>query len=1312
MVIPVLLWLSTASLFANASVAWLSGGPSTYYPTGAGYVDGQINSDVQYHTPCGLAIDQTGNYLLVADRDNNQIRVLQFDINNTATLLTYSNNIQVTNLFTKPVGVAIDDNYNIFVLNYGNGHNGTVMQFDNEGDLLATNLANITNAAGLAIDSSDNVYVTAGNAIYEASFTGVTSVVTTITNAGTSLQGIVVKHNGLLAVCDAGRDGILLVDPATGIVTTNAGFHGQGDFITVNNYSYSNQAKFFQPMGVAETGDGTLIVSDYGNDRVKAVLNSGVVTNIYGVLSNDWVSPFPGFANGTVALPDKSGGVAARQPNGVVFAPDGSIYVSEDYYHILRHVTGTGLVLKPSPPPAATIIYSVTTNFGLVTLSWYAVDTATNYDVERAPSTGGPYTIIAQTTATSYTDTNVVAGGTYFYVIAALNNGGASSNSPEVSATVPVPPPPAPTIGWFDYEQNGFGTYVTVNHPISAGNPFVTYNAVLLAVEPATNGLATYYIDGPAPLTNAPSVTNGSTPPFYYDGNPNFQPSLPVTATPDLVIKAASANAGGSSAVTTAEILFETANPTILGNNAAQFTVSDITSNVTYWYTIDGSVPTNSPPSIGPIVQTGTNLTLSLDGSTNVLFQIRAFRNGYQPSGIAEQLFSPSGFVPNTISFGFSSGEASSDFVGAPGQTFYAPVTLTPLSGLSVYSMQFNVTVTNGGPNPGPAVAPGAFSFTSMLKKPDTANPGLFLPIPPYAFASTNSTLVTNTVFYDGSSNFVNLEVTNVSENLLGVGWLERFSETNLYNTKSQDLIQFSIAHDTLFQQGGGKVVLGGYEFQIPTNAVAGQTYQIQIGRPSASSDGIGAPGSAVFIFAPTNGSPTNGAINAYKVVTAGQRKYIVGDAYPFRWFNAGDFGDTNLDVNDVQQVFNSAAYDLNNPTWQAPGSDFADSMDSCGSIGVLDSNNGYYTNSFSYITGNQGQVNALFDGNDTTINQITFGDGVLDVCDVYVTYRRSLDPSLTWYRRFWTNGILAADTTANVFKPNLVQAPQAQLLSKVAGGSNSSITNQPKVVFTAGDIQGSAGQTLTIPINATIIGNYPLRVLMLNLTVAPLDGSPDLTIPVQFSANATLGQPYTTASSGNDNYAGVWLNSTNTGLTGTAVVGTLTVTLPTNATAMSAYAVHFDHASASPNGLASFPKQTLTGLITLSSRNASSFGDGIPDSWRLRYFGTTNNLLSAGSADADGDGYSNWQEYVAGTDPMDSTSKLVAGNDQPAAQQSGDSVVCWPSVSGKQYVIQRSPTLFPATWTSISTNTGTGGNMEIHDLNGGPGRFYRVSVQ
>ena len=68
-----------------------------------------------------------------------------------------------------------------------------------------------------------------------------------------------------------------------------------------------------------------------------------------------------------------------------------------------------------------------------------------------------------------------------------------------------------------------------------------------------------------------------------------------MTNVPDLVIKAVNVGPGGSSPIVTAEFLFQVANPIITGNNAAQFTVSDITTNVTLWYTIDGTDPTNAP---------------------------------------------------------------------------------------------------------------------------------------------------------------------------------------------------------------------------------------------------------------------------------------------------------------------------------------------------------------------------------------------------------------------------------------------------------------------------------------------------------------------------------------------------------------------------------------------------------------------------------------------------------------------------------------------------------------------------------------------
>ena len=998
----------------------------------------------------------------------------------------------------------------------------------------------------------------------------------------------------------------------------------------------------------------------------------------------------------------------ARLPNGVLFAGNGTIYVTEDYYHLIRKVTGTDLPLVPPPPPtppgAPTILtVIVLTNNAQIILTWSSVGSSNiTYNVKRSTTSGGPYTLLANTSSTNYTDSGV-GSGTYYYVVSAIGAGGESPNSAEVSATMPQTPVPAPLIGYVDFPATSLPVaYTSVFHPVSS---FVANNDVIIAATTNT-GTETFVTASPAPGVT-PSPVTGHQYNYPGDGTPPGQ--VPTLATAcngsngNITIEAIGVASGRpNSAVVSAQFQFITANPVITGNNAAQFAVSDITTNAEMWYTIDGITdPTNAAPSLGPI---SSGASLSLNASSGLTLKIRAFRTCYQPSAIVTNVFSPASFVPNTISFGFASGKASSDFIASPGQVFYAPVTLSPVSGTEIYSLQFNLTVNPGGGNPGPAMVPGAYLFESMLKKPDPNNPGDYLTIPPAMFltSATNAQPVvppTNQVFQYNNGWFEPLTFTNPSINLLGVGWLERIGQTNLYNTLSQDLIAYSQAHDTVFTPASGEVVLGGYAFQLPPTAAPGQTYQIQIGRPSATSDGVGAPGSAVYIATPTNGSLTAGSINSIKIVTAGQRKYVVGDCAPFRWFNAGDFGDTNLDNSDVMQVFQSAIYGFNYPP---PLSDFFDSMDSCGGFGALDSSTGYYTNA------NAGpltlaQQNALFDGSDTNINQMAFGDGVLDVCDVYVTFRRSLDPSLYWFQRFWTNGVRGAQVYP---QPNLQASTLVQ--PKL---SMSFLTNPPSVNFAATDFSASAGQTLQIPITAKIFGNYSLRLLMLNLSVEPLDGSPALTSPVQFTPNAALGTPAMSSSTGNGNYAATWLNSAIAGLTGTATLGTLTVTVPANAPNSAAYAIHFDHASASPNGITSFPKKTLTGLILLSDRSSSIYNDGIPDSWRLRYFGTVNNLLSQAAADADGDGANNWQEYIAGTDPTDPSSVLRVSTDQAVASQSQDCVVHWTSVAGKQYIIERSASLFGPNWIPVSTNTGSGASMEFHDTTGGSVRFYRVHV-
>jgi fibronectin type 3 domain-containing protein len=68
--------------------------------------------------------------------------------------------------------------------------------------------------------------------------------------------------------------------------------------------------------------------------------------------------------------------------------------------------------------------------------------------VKRATVSGGPYTTIATPTATSYINTGLTNGTTYYYVVTAANSGGESAPSSEVNATPQsASNPPAPPSG-------------------------------------------------------------------------------------------------------------------------------------------------------------------------------------------------------------------------------------------------------------------------------------------------------------------------------------------------------------------------------------------------------------------------------------------------------------------------------------------------------------------------------------------------------------------------------------------------------------------------------------------------------------------------------------------------------------------------------------------------------------------------------------------------------------------------------------------------------------------------------------------------
>jgi regulation of enolase protein 1 (concanavalin A-like superfamily) len=99
------------------------------------------------------------------------------------------------------------------------------------------------------------------------------------------------------------------------------------------------------------------------------------------------------------------------------------------------NVTATGWS-APLPPPAPGGLAAAAVSSSQIALAWNAVTNAANYNVKRATTNGGPYTVVATgVTATNYNDTGLADGATYFYVVSAVNVGGESTNSVQATAT-------------------------------------------------------------------------------------------------------------------------------------------------------------------------------------------------------------------------------------------------------------------------------------------------------------------------------------------------------------------------------------------------------------------------------------------------------------------------------------------------------------------------------------------------------------------------------------------------------------------------------------------------------------------------------------------------------------------------------------------------------------------------------------------------------------------------------------------------------------------------------------------------------------
>ena len=101
----------------------------------------------------------------------------------------------------------------------------------------------------------------------------------------------------------------------------------------------------------------------------------------------------------------------------------------------------TGGVAPPPPngAPYAVTGVTATAGTGQVTVSWNAVGGATSYQLYRTANSGSePATpSVSGVTGTTFTDTGLNPGTTYYYRVVAVNSSGASGFSTEASASTP-----------------------------------------------------------------------------------------------------------------------------------------------------------------------------------------------------------------------------------------------------------------------------------------------------------------------------------------------------------------------------------------------------------------------------------------------------------------------------------------------------------------------------------------------------------------------------------------------------------------------------------------------------------------------------------------------------------------------------------------------------------------------------------------------------------------------------------------------------------------------------------------------------------
>jgi len=328
-----------------------------------GSADG-AGSEARFYNPKGVAVDSAGN-VYVADTWNNTIRkATPVGTNWAVTTLagmagSFGSQDGTGNAarFYYPEGVAVDSAGNLYVTDT---YNCTLRKVTPSG--VVTTLAGLAHSAGsadgtgsvarfnapwgVAVDSADNLYVAdkSNCAIRKVTpagvvttFAGVAATWGSADGTGSAARflnpsGVAVDSAGNVYVADCGNDTIRQMTPSAVVTTLQVvtTLAGQVSYRFGSADGTGSAARFNNPCGVAVDSAGNVYVADTENSTIRMVTPAGVVTTLAGDQGN-W-----GSADGV--------GSAARffYPSGVAVDSAGTLYVADYFENTIRKVTPVG----------------------------------------------------------------------------------------------------------------------------------------------------------------------------------------------------------------------------------------------------------------------------------------------------------------------------------------------------------------------------------------------------------------------------------------------------------------------------------------------------------------------------------------------------------------------------------------------------------------------------------------------------------------------------------------------------------------------------------------------------------------------------------------------------------------------------------------------------------------------------------------------------------------------------------------------------------------------------------------------------------